>query len=178
MSYFDISDAEGVDFDSWVEEHEEDRRYMASLEAAGPGGDNYCSQCGEEDCIRDGHCTGCGSYEPFDDITEVTEMDLSGFDAAEGGEEEDVQDPDRSHITDPGDSYSLDAWIKAASAAELKRASYAIDREVETRKAALAREAKELEAFDKPVRATRSDKGTTRAPKAVNGNAEAKEGAA
>jgi hypothetical protein len=82
--------------------------------------------------------------------------------AATGGEEEHVQDPDRSHITAPGDTYSVDEWIKTATTTELKRAYFAIDREVERRKAENAQEAKELATFDKPVRARRSDAGRPR----------------
>lgn len=163
MSYFDISDAEGVDFGDWVEEHEEERRELASLEAAGPWGD---------------------------DDTEVSPPDLSLFDAADGGEENDmpglIPKSEQKFLTqdDAGQADEREAYLEhviedfchEASAKLLRRAMFAIEREVERRKSAIKQEAKELEAFDKPIRATRSDAGR---PRARNGNAEpAKEGAA
>jgi hypothetical protein len=42
---------------------------------------------------------------------------------------------------------------------------FTIEREVERRKSAIKQEAKELEAFDKPIRATRSDAGKPREKK-------------
>jgi hypothetical protein len=153
MSYFDISDAEGVDFGDWVDEHEEDRRELASLEAAGPwSGDD----------------------------TEVTDPDLSLFDAADGGEETDdmpglIPKSEQKYLTadEAGQADERDAYLehviedfaREASAKLLRRAMFTIEREVERRKSAIKQEAKELEAFDKPIRATRSDAGKPREKK-------------
>lgn len=168
MSYFDISDADGVDFGDWVEEHEEERREADSLEAS--ASDNFCSQCGEDECVRAGHCTACGSYEGWaNDDTEVTDPDLTLFDAADGGEEtDDMQDPDKLMEGGPlsleQQQKIVNDWIDAAPVRELKRITNRCADVVAERRVALEKESKELEALEKPLRATRSDKGTTRKP--------------
>ncbi len=129
MSWFDISDAEGVELD----------------------GD------------RDEEC-------PFDDeSTVVSEPDPWTL-AAMSGEEIDMQDPDKSHQTGRDDDKTIEdrmvadigAWIAGASVNALRHAYFAIEREIERRRDEVAREAKQLEAFAKPVRATRKDAGMKR----------------
>lgn len=110
--------------------------------------------------------------ERWDDVTSVDECvhgahpvecamcTSAGFIAAvsgEGGEmPEELDTVDNRMIEDIG------AWIAGASALALRHAYFAIEREVERRKNEIAQEAKQLEAFDKPVRKTRKDAGTTR----------------
>ncbi len=66
----------------------------------------------------------------------------------------------------------IGAWIAGASVNALRHAYFAIEREVERRRDEVAREAKQLEAFAKPVRATRKDAGMKREEyKAQKGNA-------
>lgn len=136
MSFFDVSDAEGVE----LEERWDD---VTSV----------------DECVHGEHpieCSMCTS---------------AGFIAAVSGEGEDMQDPDKSHLTgnektvEDRMAEDIGAWIAGASALALRHAYFAIEREVERRKNEIAQEAKQLEAFDKPVRATRKDKGTTRARK-------------
>ena len=84
----------------------------------------------------------------------------AGFIAAVSGEGGIVGDEDKT--VDDRMAEDIGAWIAGASALALRHAYFAIEREVERRKNEIAQEAKQLEAFDKPVRATRKDKGTTR----------------
>lgn len=192
MSYFDRSDAEGVDFGDWVEEHEEERRELASLEAAGPydpdevdedDGDSrlFCSQCGAEDSVRDDTCSSCGSFEPIGDddmeallyacgmcsranvpVPDSLCAECKRFDAAHSGEGDDM-DPDK--LMEPLTDWRFEEYLKHASNPELKRARFAVDRE-QARRLEEARAAiRELDPNAPKPRATRRDKGTTRAPK-------------
>jgi hypothetical protein len=119
VSWFDISDAEGVELD----------------------GD------------RDEEC-------PFDDeSTVVSEPDPWTL-AAMSGEGGDMGDEDKT--ADDRMIEDIGAWIAGASVNALRHAYFAIEREVERRRDEVAREAKQLEAFAKPVRATRKDAGMKR----------------
>jgi hypothetical protein len=75
--------------------------------------------------------------------------------AADGGEENDMSHED-------GRIERIDEWIAGATVTQLKSAYFGIEREVARRKAEIASEAKALEAFEKPHRATRSDAGKPR----------------
>lgn len=85
----------------------------------------------------------------------------AGFIAAVSGEGEDMSeeelDVERERV--------LDAWIETATLREIKRAEFKLANKVERIRAEAKRLAKELEQFEKPVRKTRSDAGTTRARK-------------
>ena len=83
----------------------------------------------------------------------------AGFHAAVSGEEEEMAEDNEK---DPHINDNLKAWISRATLVELKSAKYAIERQVELRRADNERERKELEQFEKPVRKQRSDAGTTR----------------
>lgn len=94
-------------------------------------------------------------------------MSLAGLDSWKSSGCEypgDDAPPDDERDDDMGDEKieRIDEWIAGASVLELKRAYFGIEREVARRKAELANEAKELEQFEKPQRATRSDKGSKR----------------
>jgi hypothetical protein len=116
VSYFDISDAEGVELD----------------------GDRDDDEC------------------PFgDESTVVSEPDPWTLAAMSGEEESMSEEQDGEEM--------VMKWIDDARPAQLRRISYHIDNVIERRKTELAREAKELEQFDKPVRATRKDAGIKRA---------------
>jgi hypothetical protein len=72
----------------------------------------------------------------------------AGFIAAVSGEGEDMSEEQ------DGEEMII-KWLDEARPSQLRRISYHIDNVIERRKTELAREAKELEAFDKPVRKTR-----------------------
>jgi hypothetical protein len=214
VSYFDCSDAEGVDFGNWVEEHEEERRELASLEAAGvpatcdhcgePEAFNVlcpdceqlcCTSCGRVECCcettaADDHvCPVCGEdtygYAPCacpdndaDDEREERQcracrawvrytndrgycINCENDDAADGGEENDdmEHDPDDTGFNLPLHKYPPMGLVSMRNA---------IDLELKQRRDALA---KELAATEHALngtrpRATRRDKGSTRAQKA------------
>lgn len=124
MSYFDCSDAEGLDL-----------------------GDSE-----EVNCIH-----GVDLFEPCAKCKPM---------AANGGEESDDMDPDKLM---EGGSLSLEQqqqivndWIDAAPVRELKRIKIRVDLVVAQRRAVLEQESKELAAWEKPVRARRSDAGRPR----------------
>ena len=92
----------------------------------------------------------------------------SGWDREEQEAIEAEEAEERMHMShDDGKIERIDEWIAGANVTQLKSAYFAIEREVARRKAEVAAEAKALEAFEKPLRATRSDAGKTRAPKEV-----------
>jgi|SRR5690349_3108006 len=178
MSYFDCSDAEGVDFGDWVEEHEEDRRYMASLEEKGPWGDEDPGNCL---CGRD--CRECRGDCGFP----ACQCECN-VDAADGGEEDDDMEgrdfhPDEATAREPDESQlyaealHIIRKLNENRLAGLIKAGEAELRERFEKHTELAKAAK-LALDRKKPRATRSDAGKPRAPKVSNGNAEAKEGAA
>jgi hypothetical protein len=83
--------------------------------------------------------------------------------AANGGEGDDMMDPDK--LMEPLTDWRFEEYLKHASNPELKRARFAIDRE-QARRLEEARAAiRELDPNAPKPRATRRDKGTTRAPK-------------
>lgn len=108
--------------------------------------------------------------ERWDDVTSVDECvhgehpiecalcTSAGTIAAVSGEGEDMSeeelDVERERV--------LDAWIETATLREIKRAEFKLANKVERIRAEAKRLAKELEQFEKPVRKTRSDAGTTR----------------
>lgn len=89
-------------------------------------------------------------------------LDCECFDAADGGEGDDMGYHDDKN--EPP-TFDIEVWIANAPLLQLKRASILIDTQVERRKAENEAERKELEKFDKPVRARRSDAGRPRAAK-------------
>lgn len=107
---------------------------------------------------------------PDDEDTAVDDTDACAyFDAADGGEEtDDMQDPDKPMEGGPlsleQQQKIVNDWIDAAPVRELKRITNRCADVVAERRVALEKESKELEAWEKPLRATRSDKGTTRKP--------------
>ena len=115
-----------------------------------------CRLCGEPDAMPpDPLCDRC-KYERH---------------CADNGEGDDMQDPDTliPNRYPPADAsvpaFDIERWIAAAPLLQLKRASILIETQVERRKAENEAERKELEKFDKPVRARRSDAGRPRAAK-------------
>lgn len=158
MSYFDCSDAEGLD----LGDHPDDElvvRASPMPSRSGFGCDIECDVCVKEYCA-------CEDPRFDAEVTEVTEMDPSPFDAANGGEENDDMDPDKLI---EGGSLSLEQqqqivndWIDAAPVRELKRIKIRVDLVVAQRRAVLEQESKELAAWEKPVRARRSDAGRPR----------------
>jgi hypothetical protein len=97
-------------------------------------------------------------------------LEAARFDAAHSGEGDDMMDPDKMMEPKNGAPLSLEQqqqivndWIDAAPVRELKRIKIRCDGVVDRRRAALEQESKELASWEKPHRATRSDKGTTRA---------------
>jgi hypothetical protein len=101
------------------------------------------------------------------------------FDAAHSGEGDDMLVPkdEQKYLCsdEAGRAQEREAYLETvvenlvieASVKLLRRAVYAIEREVERRKAENDSKRKELEEFEKPNRAKRKDAGTKRGPKAV-----------
>ena len=125
MSFFDVSDAEGVE----LEERWDD---VTSV----------------DECVHGAHPVECSMCTSAGTIAAV-----SGEGGTVGDEDKTAED---RMIEDIG------AWIAGASVNALRHAYFAIEREVERRRDEVAREAKQLEAFAKPVRATRKDAGMKR----------------
>lgn len=97
-------------------------------------------------------------------------LDCECFDAADGGEENDVMDPDKMMEPTQAGGLSMDQqqqivndWIDAAPLRELKRIKIRVETVVAKRRAENEQESKELSSWEKPHRETRSDKGTKRA---------------
>lgn len=145
-SYFDCSDAEGQDLGESEQdaEREEALAWFASLESK--------ASCWDE-------CTGCGAYFPAGSHCDNCIEELP---AADGGEGDDMSE-DNSDVLFGGFVKPL----KECSPISLVSMRNAIDTELKQRRELLA---KELAATEHALngtrpRATRRDKGTTRAPK-------------
>lgn len=106
-----------------------------------------------------------------DDVVANARRYMEQHEAAHSGEGDDMQDIDKM-MGNQGAGYEttfeIERWVANAPLLQLKRASILIDTQVERRKAENEAERKELEKFDKPVRATRKDAGRPRAAKAAN----------
>lgn len=126
----------------------------------------YEAQCAQDGPYADDEVTE--EVENFEAIVAAMHRDGTVDDvAADGGEGESMSDAqEQQDAQEASQSIKrIDEWIAGASLTELRRAYFGIEREVDRRKAENAQEAKELSAFEKPLRKTRSDAGRPRAPR-------------